>query len=119
MKKWLFVILILLIVLAGFIYFYIPNTIRIGSTITFAVNPDAFRRSIMDENNWTKWWPGEKKSGDFILDECRYTIIDKKFNALLIGISTTNLTDSSLLNIIHAGSDSVKIWWESEITTSS
>jgi len=112
MKKWLLGILVLLLILFGFVYFYIPGTLYVHRTISFATNPHGFHRSIMNEKNWPMWWPGEKKGDAYQFNGNSYRFIDTRISAVVLEISSDNFIDTSMMNIIHNGTDSVTILWE-------
>lgn len=114
MKKWLIGILILLALLIAFIYFYIPSSLHLNSNRSFPVNSSGFHRNIMNANNWEKWWPGEKVNDAYVYNDIEYRMVDKLINAVVIKISSTNLLDTSLLNIIHSGGDSITVLWEAK-----
>ena len=87
----------------------------VNRNISLPVNPGGFHRIIMNEKNWVKWWPGKKDQDAYLLNDHRFRIIDKRINALVIEISSDHLSDTSFLNIIHTGNDSVSILWQANI----
>ena len=112
MKKWLLGGLILLAILIGFVYFYIPGSLYLHTTVNFPTNPHGFHRHIMNEKNWTKWWPGEKKGDAYHFNNNQYRFIDTRINAVVVEISSDNFIDTTMLNVIPGITDSVTIFWE-------
>ena len=104
------VLLLLLIVL----YFLIPKSYRIEAAVSINANAKGFQRSLMNENNWPKWWPGEatdKKNRVFSFDGLQYTIIDKTTSGIVVNISGKGETETTILEILPFP-DSVVVAWK-------
>lgn len=122
MKKWLVIILFLLVVLLTCIYFLIPKSFIVNESISVKENSKGIIRSIMDEKTWINWWPGRKDSLDqfsFQLNDYKYSIIDKRVNSLVISISKNQDVDTTQLNILPVSIDSVIIQWDTRLLPAS
>jgi hypothetical protein len=124
MKKWLIVILVLLAVLIASVYLLIPNIISVNQALSINANQYGLHRSLFDENNWAKWWPGSPvpvktgSLGDYDYKGRTYSIDDKKVSSLLISITKKDILAVTSLNFIATGLDSTKLDWEAKMPTS-
>ena len=59
MKKILITLVLLLVLVLAAVYLFIPGKIKIETSISLNAALPGVSRSLMDENNWKKWWPGE------------------------------------------------------------
>ncbi len=70
MKSFLKVALVILIPLFIFIYFFIPNEIKVSEEVVIPQPGIAVTRALTMIENWEKWMPADKVTGDtFILNK--------------------------------------------------
>ena len=116
MKKWLFVTILLFG--CGLLYYFLPNNIVENKTKTISVNAKAFSRTIRDDNNWIKWWPGFKSdniSTSFTYNDNTYTVVEKRYTSLVVNIQ--NATDLFTTELIFTpvNKDSVMLTWNGKV----
>lgn len=112
MKKWLLLILIIVIASSITLYFSFPSTQTYNFQTTFACAPQAVTRQIINKEKWQNWWPGKKINDSiYSFENCKYKI----GKILLNGFHTTvyNNKDSinGLLQFIYFGTDSTQLKW--------
>ena len=66
MKKWLIGLLVLLLVLVGFTYVFIPGEILVHSQATIKFPRTGLERVLFNDDSWKKWFPSttEKEKQD-------------------------------------------------------
>jgi len=58
MKKIFLFISIFLILCIAAVYIFVPRKLFVSSGLSFHANRDGLHRSLADDTNWKKWWPG-------------------------------------------------------------
>jgi len=127
-KRFLSVLVIVLILLVVTPYIFIPSKLTIASVgITPCSLPGVFR-SLTKKDDWAKWWPGpDGKNMPFCTDfvECKfkfrgytYSVTNKYYNALSIEISNGNQDYDSRIDLISIHGDSTNIRWSYSVHTS-
>ena len=115
MKKILMALALLLAIVLAAVYLFIPGKIKIESTISLKAALPGVSRSLMDENNWTKLWPGETP---FNYQNQTYSIKGKLFSVFDIDIYSGNDTIKSRLHLLPVKNDSMIISWHADHVTS-
>lgn len=124
MKKWIIGFLILALGFFICVYTIVPNIVSSQNSISIQTNAQAFSRTILDDKSWGKWWPGEvkidSKNGLLHLsfNGYTYTIVEKKFNSIVLSMEDKNNSARTLLNFIPVTQDSVHLIWLAQSTTS-
>lgn len=97
MKKWIGLLVILLILLLAGVYVFIPAKIVINSYKIVNKPISAVNRVILDKNTIDKWWPSKfiKRNKHFIGKQSEFMIADKK----VLGLVLTNKTSALNINI--------------------
>ena len=108
-------VLLLLLALAG-VYLFIPGKIKMETTISLEAAFPAVSRTLIDENNWKKWWPGESP---FNYDRQTYSINEKILSVYDINIYSGKVTINSRLELLPVKNDNMTIHWHAEQVTSS
>lgn len=115
MKKWLILILGIIIASLITLHFALPATQTDTFQITFACPPQAVTRQIINKEKWHNWWPG-KKINDSVYSFENYNYRIEKI--LLNGFHTTIYDDKDsirgLLQFIYFGTDSTQFKWTSD-----
>lgn len=73
-------------------------------------------RTLANDDNWKKWWPGETP---FAYNEQSYSIRGKIFNAFDIDIYSGKDTINSRMELVLIKADTMTIGWTAEQVTSS
>jgi hypothetical protein len=125
MRKWLIALLVLLLVAIAIIYLFIPDTIRLKREISFTANDHSVRRTLLNRNTWTRWWPGADtskagKDADTALfyHGHRYLVDTRKNISPAISILDNGVMANTSLNTIPLTGDSLKFSWEGLMITS-
>jgi len=124
MKKWIIGFLILVLGLFICVYTIIPNIVSSQNSVSIQTNAQAFSRIILDDKSWGKWWPGEVKIDSknglprLSFNGYTYTIVEEKFNSIVLSIEGKNNSARTLLNFIPVTQDSVHLIWLAQSTTS-
>ena len=116
MKKiWIALVLLLIFALAS-VYVFIPGKIKIEATIPLRAAFPGVSRTLIDENNWKKWWPGDTP---FSYNKQTYSIREKIFSVFDIDIYSANDTINSRLELVLIKNDTMTISWHAEQVNSS
>ena len=59
MRKWIVLLLLLLLAVSGFVYFTTPKNVLLHAQTSMAINRKAFARVFFETENWQQWWPKE------------------------------------------------------------
>lgn len=118
------IVLVVVILTLGVSFLIIPPQLLVNNVLTASVNVDGAFRNISKEKNWEKWFPqkiiGDSsgiynlKSGDYY-----FKVHQILYNAVEVLIKKGNTTDTSLIQFIAQGKDSVRIGWSTIINTGS
>lgn len=122
--KWLLITLMGLIAsLISFIYLVIPDKIQLSEIVKFRGNEKAGNRSLMNENDWKKWWPSyslnESNHDSLRYNNYTYHAKSKYFESMEMEITKDKRVYSSILRILPLRSDSSVIEWRLTIKNSS
>ena len=120
MKKIVVSLIVLIIIVFSCAYYIIPAQLIVSNVIKVPVNIDGAFRELSIERNWEKWWPEtsvENNSSKLSYKGYKFTAQNILYNALIIGIEKNNSTDSSFLQFLPVGKDSVRIAWTININT--
>jgi hypothetical protein len=115
MRKWIAIIIVLILILAS-VYWLIPVNTSIHQKLIIPVNTKAFAREISDEQNWQQWWPGKTKQikqfpASLEYSGNTYTIVEKKLSSLVIIISKAKDSVLTELIFIPVQNDSIELTW--------
>lgn len=116
MKKILITLVLLLVLALAAVYLFIPGKIKIEATISLKAALPGISRSLTDENNWKKCWPGETP---FNYNKQTYSIRSKISSVFDIDIYSGKDTVSSRLELVPIENDTMTIGWNAEQATSS
>ncbi len=115
MKKILIGLVLLLAAALAVVYLFIPGKIKIETSVSLSAALPGVSRSLINDSNWSKWWPGKTP---FIYNEQTYTIRGKIFNAFDIGVQNGKDTITSRMELIFITADMMTINWSAEQQTS-
>ena len=120
MKKIVVSLIVLIIIVFSCAYYIIPAQLIVSNVIKVPVNIDGAFRELSIKKNWEKWWPEtnvENNSKKLSYNGYKFTVQNILYNALIIGIKKNNTTDSSFLQFLPVGKDSVQIAWTTNVST--
>ena len=116
MKKTLIGLILLIAVALISVYLLIPGRLKIETTISLPVALPGVSRTLTDENNWKKLWPGETP---FNYNKQTYSIRIKISSVFDIDIYSDKDTVNSRMEFVSIGNDMMTIGWHAEQITSS
>lgn len=116
MKKTLIGLILLIAVALISVYLLIPGRLKIEATISLPVALPGVSRTLTDENNWKKLWPGETP---FNYNKQTYSIRIKISSVFDIDIYSDKDTVNSRMEFVSIGNDMMTIGWHAEQITSS
>ena len=121
MKKWSAALVLILVLLLGGSYLFIPRQILVTSFVTANAAQNGVYRFLSDNSNWKKWWPGssdtDRSAAVFEMNGYRFERDRLLLNAFAMTIKKNDDIDSSHLQLFSLGTDSVKITWNATINT--
>ena len=115
MKKILIGLVLLLAAALAAVYLFIPGKIKIDTSISLKAALPGVSRSLVNDSNWTKWWPGKTP---FIYNDQTYTILGNIFNVFDIEVQRGKDTIRSRMELIFITADAMTINWNAEQQTS-
>jgi len=114
MKKTVLSILIFLALCIGAVYIFIPKKMGVSGALSFRANSDGLFRSLAEESNWKKWWPGivtETSNNAFRLthDHYDFKVREILYNAIQLTVIQGSDSLDGLLRIIPFNNDSMRL----------
>ena len=115
--------LLLIVVLSSIAAFIlIPAQLSVSPISIMKANENATFRNLSNQNNWTKWWPSQKKEDllkdNFLFNGYNYQLTKKLYNAIEINMLEENKAFTGDIIITPISPDSIAVKWESTLTTS-
>ncbi|RYY57759.1 MAG: hypothetical protein EOO09_01515 [Chitinophagaceae bacterium] len=111
MKKRIALALFLLLVFAGLYLFTSPYK-KFDQGVRVIAAPQGIKRSLMNQDGWKQWWPGEQLSKyEFRSGGYTFRITDKQLSSLVLVVNDGTDSLLSTLTIVTSGTDSVDIVW--------
>ena len=125
MKKWLIGLLMLLLVLVGFIYVFIPGEIQVHSQAYIKFPRTGLERILFNDDSWKKWFPStsEKEKGgtavqDYSFNNYQYKLQGKRTSSILFDIYKGNTVFTSSLNLFYEDKNSAILEWNALLPAS-
>jgi hypothetical protein len=115
MKKTLTGLVLLLVLLVAAVYLFIPGKLSMEATVTINAPLPGVYRSLADNNNWSKWWPGPTPS---TYNNQTYFTREKIYNLIEIDISSNKDTINSRMNLISIKGNSMTLDWNADQVSS-
>ncbi|HET6721863.1 MAG TPA: hypothetical protein VFH07_03900 [Chitinophagaceae bacterium] len=111
MKKILIGLVLSMTFLLAAVYLFIPRKIKIEATVSLNAAVPGVLRTLANDSNWKRWWPGEIP---FAYNEQSYFIRGHIFNVFDIGIFTDKDTINSLMELVFVKANTMTILWNAE-----
>lgn len=123
MKKWLFLLISIIIIGIGSIYLFIPRNIVISKSMIINANQEGVFRYLRTDSNWQKWWPEETiKNPDgktiFTFNDHSFSLKKVQHNSFEFNVERNKDTIVSVLYLLPVQLDSFKLQWGTNINTS-
>ncbi|MEO5595040.1 MAG: hypothetical protein ABIR15_02260 [Chitinophagaceae bacterium] len=125
MKKLVLFLLAILALSVAAVYYLIPDTLVVTELVKVNCVSDAAFRNLSNEQNWSKWWPGPKDTGNaaagksFLLSDNRYSLSKKTINNFEILIDNKKDILSSEMNLLSLPGNAMLIKWHYTATAGS
>lgn len=127
MKKFLLILLSLLVLLSVSSYIFIPSTLQISKADYIKGNVYGAYRVLSNKKTWGKWWPENSISSDkvdssgtqtFAYKGFKYQLSQKYYNAIEVQMRTKHSVIDSRIILIKIKDDSVILDWKCTLATS-
>jgi hypothetical protein len=118
MKKWLIGFILTIGLLIGSLYIFIPNIVNLTAVFEVKATRAGLYRSLLDNSNVSKWWPGDIKQDGFYLNDAAYKIYNSNISVLPIYITEKNLNINSSLFLVANSLESTHLQWVAKMVTS-
>src|ERR1051325_12124695 len=82
MKGYIIAIGIVVLLLAG-IYIFVPGKLTVSSAISLGANREGIYRSLVNNKDWRKWWPGKTDTTDGGANQWTFGDIRFKIDSIL------------------------------------
>src|SRR4051812_39768330 len=124
MKKWLIALFIALIVAIACIYIFIPGDIKIARIEKITANADGILRTLLNDDKWRHWWPGNIPSradgisvgkSYLIFHDHKYRITKNMLNGFEIVIQDSLSSINSILTFLSITKDTTQAEWRCEV----
>lgn len=124
MKRVIAAAVILLILVFGCCYLFIPQKLKISSSITYQANGEGLFRFLFADSSWAKWWPGKISTDNsskkiFSYSGFDYRISKVRYHSFELALTKDNNSYNSLLKIVSFKTDSIGIEIETELNSGS
>ena len=119
MKKLLFILIGLILLIVAGLYIFIPGRITISKSITIEASQKALFRKLQNTESWREWWPAKKGEMDttntYSLNGFKFTPGPAKIISVPISIDVPEFTTSSELIFISTSPDVTTLQIETSI----
>ena len=115
MKKSIAVVLIVILIAVSATYIFIPSTIKISSVAEGKANPKGAYRFLLNDENWSKWWPG---SNPFYFNGTNFKLVKKMLTSFEFQLTDKSDPIKSVLEIIPLKVDSTAFQMSCELESS-
>lgn len=117
MKRLVFAIVVVIALLVGAVYIFIPNEIKIAEASYISCTEKAGYRILMNDNNWKKWLPSESSINSSTSVNYNFKTGGKYTEGLEILIKKDTSVYYSLISLLPIKVDSVRLEWKAIIAT--
>ena len=118
MKKWLWALAGVFLLLVSFIYLFIPDIIAVKASAVINIPGTAIHRMLLNTENRAKWWPGKTVKDKFLLNGYNYTIGNGNITVMPVSISSQDDEVTTSLFLTSVVTDSTQLQWIGSITSS-
>jgi hypothetical protein len=118
MRKVIVALVVFVLLVLGTAYLFIPNIIKLKSSIGINATRTGLNRMLLDKANVAKWWPGKVSNDSFYLNNFVYTIHNSNITVMPIFIADKNVTISTSLFLIEIKTDLTNLEWVGAMASS-
>lgn len=110
MKKFLLLLLVLMLAVFAFLLFFIPAQQTISGTIAIDNKPASVARVLQQPEQWHKWWPGTVRNGEYFMGEHAFVVTKELYNNTVVHIRSANESIASLITLMPVNKGTVVKW---------
>lgn len=117
MKKWIIGFIVVIALLFGAVYFFIPSAITISNTVYCKATYPGASRCIMKKEFWPKWWMNKTPADEnkFEYNGDNYRLTDTRISSAVITINDNVTSEMRVMELVY---DSIAINWALSIKSS-
>lgn len=109
-KKWLLVYLVLLMIVIGGVYLFIPAVLVVSESRWVRCNTNAAFRSVTSDAAWSVWWPKAACQG------CKYQIGSVLYPQTAVKLGVAGIGFPTVLTTLGAANpDSTQLLWRCRV----
>jgi len=124
MKKWLFILIAILVIFMAAVYLLIPQEATLTIHTKIHANENGVTRLLQDTGHWRKWWNYNTNTGlnntdssEFIADNIHFTITEPLYKGLKLLLTSGNEVYNAQVNVIPNNIDSCYLLWQVKVPT--
>lgn len=117
MKRFLLIIIVLLVAFTAVVYVFIPTEIPIGQIMKVETSERGINRFILRPENWKAWWPG-KPGAAYTFKGYSFSPVKATLSGVEMTIGKENNTVKSKLLYAVTGEKEVELTWLAPVKTS-
>lgn len=118
MRKVIAGLVVFVLLVLGAAYLFIPNIIKLKSSIGINATRTGLNRMLLDKTNVAKWWPGKISNDSFYLNDFVYNINNSNITVMPIFIADKKVTISTSLFLIEIRTDFTNLEWVGAMASS-
>lgn len=118
MKKWIFTVAAIVLLLLVALYIFIPNVVILKSDINISVTQKGLHRMLLNKTATARWWPGTSRSDTFLLNGNSYFFSNNNISLIPVIIQTPSVPVQSSIVLISVQADSISLKWTGKTITS-
>ena len=115
MNKIFLLIIILLTLCVGSIYFFIPRDIKIHDSAVAHCIPKNIADCLRNETTWEKWWPGSFNGKMFTYGNYRYNLTEPFTDGAQVELNKGQKNFSTRILVVPSGKDSALVEWQASL----
>lgn len=112
MKKWIVFILLFIILLLAGIFLFIPSNTKIKGNKQIAANLNAASRHLLNYAQWASWWPGDSL---LHLNDHHYLVKPVAMDVTEVTISGNKNITPGYIKFYPVSNDTISIVWQFEL----
>ncbi|MFM7840001.1 MAG: hypothetical protein ACKO6K_10565, partial [Chitinophagaceae bacterium] len=119
MKKIALLLFSLAVLLLGAFYLFVPQQLSISLVTAVRANQHSTYRALVNEKDWTRWWPGTLQGNKFELNQVNYWEGRQQYTAqeILQEFPGEPALQSQII-LAAVDIDSTQIGWEVQVASS-
>jgi len=118
MKRWLLIVIGIIILFIAASYLLIPAKIEITKTVSVKCTQDGALYILKSPGKWNKWWAGQvTNDSSFILNDLSYKTDKRNYAGVKLTMYHSGDTVGNNLMVLPIAKDSINIIIKTAVTT--